>query len=72
VCPDPPKLAITLSFLKVLDITMTGRLLMTPLVAKLAADVEAHYFSMFGIVFRLDIPNSLYELEEDSYLRYEV
>jgi len=45
---------------------------MTPLVAKLAADVEAHYFSMFGIVFRLDIPNSLYELEEDSYLRYEV
>lgn len=71
IYPPPPRLAISMSFLKVLDIPMTGRIIMTPLVARLAGQVEVHYFSIFGIVFRMHVPNSFYELEQNEFLRVE-
>lgn len=68
--PEAPRLAISISFLKVLDIEMTGKLIMTPLVATILASTEAHYFSVFGLLFRMSVPSALYELEVDEFLRY--
>lgn len=66
--PDPPALALSISFLEVTGVTITDRILMTPWIENLAAGMRVTYFTVFGIVFRLHFPASLHELEEDEFL----
>jgi len=69
--PSPPELAISLSFLKVLDLPLTDRCLMAPWKDKLAAGLEVHYFSVFGIVFRMNYPSAFQEIERDEFFRFD-
>lgn len=70
--PDPPYLPISMSFLRVLDIPITHRTLMTPWACHVVSDMTVHYFSMFGIVFRMHVPNAMHEINEREFLRANV
>lgn len=67
--PDPPALALSMSFLEVTRVTIADRILMTPWIENLAAGVKLTYFTVFGIVFRLHFPSSMCELEANEFLR---
>jgi hypothetical protein len=67
--PDPPALALSMSFLRVTGVTITNRILMTPWIERFTAGVRVSYFTVFGIVFRLHFPASIYELESGEFLR---
>lgn len=67
--PDPSYLPISMSFLRVLDIPETYKTLMSPWACHMVSDVTVHFFSMLGIVFRMHVPNAMYELNESEFLR---
>jgi hypothetical protein len=71
ILPEIPTLAISVSFFEVLDIPVTDRILFTPIAIPLSAMTEVHYFSMFGIVFRMNVPSAPFELEDEYFLRPE-
>jgi hypothetical protein len=68
--PSPPYLSVSMSFL-MSKYPLTERALFTPWVSELPAGIQVHYFSIFGLVFRLHIPNALYEVEANEILRAE-
>ena len=69
--PSPPELPISLSFLKVLDLPLTERTLVAPWRERLIAGLEVHYFSVFGIVFRMNYPYALQEIERYEFFRFD-
>lgn len=68
--PSPPHLSVSVSFL-MSRYPLTERTLFTPWVSELSVGVKVHYFSVFGLVFRLHVPNALYEVEANEFLRVE-
>lgn len=70
--PLPPELAISVSFLKVLDLPLTDRTQMAPWKDRLTAGLEVHYFSVFGIIFRMNFPYALHEIETDEFFRSDI
>lgn len=70
IIPDLPRLSLSLSFLKILDMPMTDRVLFTPMIARLAGQSQVHYFSILGLIFRLNVPDTVVELADEYFLRF--
>jgi len=71
VFPDSHTLSVSISFLKVFDIEQSQGLILAPMYAKIPGSATAHYFSAFGLVFRMFTPGGDFEVDEGEFLNVE-
>lgn len=57
-----------MSFIKIDGLRVPDRILMTPWIETPIQSLRITYFTMFGIVFRMHLPNALFEIEPFEFL----
>jgi hypothetical protein len=66
--PDSQELSVSISFLKILNIDQSQNLLLAPMYALIPGSATAHYFSAFGLLFRMFSPGGIFEIESGEFL----
>jgi hypothetical protein len=66
--PDSQDLSVSISFLKTLNMHQSQNLLLAPMYALIPGSATAHYFSAFGLIFRMFSPGGTFEVESGEFL----